>query len=96
MDNLIGGLVSKLRATGALSSTYFVFSSDNGLHMGEHDMVPGKLTAFDTDIHMPLIVVGPASPPAPIFRLSPRTSTSGPLSTLWQAPSPPRASTAAA
>ena len=62
VDNLIGGLVSKLRATGALSSTYFVFSSDNGLHMGEHDMVPGKLTAFDTDIHMPLIVVGPRVP----------------------------------
>lgn len=62
VDDLIGSLVSTLRATGALANTYFVFSSDNGLHMGEHDMMPGKLTAFDTDIHVPLIVVGPRVP----------------------------------
>lgn len=59
VDDLIGSLVATLRRTGALSNTYFVFSSDNGLHMGEHDLMPGKLTAFDTDIHVPLIVVGP-------------------------------------
>jgi N-acetylglucosamine-6-sulfatase len=59
VDDLIANLVSTLRRTGALSHTYFVFSSDNGLHMGEHDMMPGKLTAFDTDVRVPLIVVGP-------------------------------------
>ena len=59
VDDMIGSLVSTLRRTGTLSNTYFVFSSDNGLHMGEHDMMPGKLTAFDTDTHVPLVVVGP-------------------------------------
>jgi arylsulfatase A-like enzyme len=39
-----------------------VFSSDNGLHMGEHRLRPGKLTAFDTDIKVPLIVTGPGVP----------------------------------
>jgi len=63
VDDLIGNLVSTLRSTGALANTYFVFSSDNGLHMGEHRLMPGKLTAFDTDIHVPLIVVGPRVPP---------------------------------
>lgn len=62
VDDLIAKLIATLRKTGALSNTYFVFSSDNGLHMGEHDMMPGKLTAFDTDIHVPLIIVGPKIP----------------------------------
>ncbi len=59
IDDLIGNLVGALRATGKLADTYFVFSSDNGFHMGEHELDPGKLTAFDTDIQVPLIVVGP-------------------------------------
>jgi N-acetylglucosamine-6-sulfatase len=62
VDDLIASLVSTLRRTRALANTYFVFSSDNGLHMGEHDMMPGKLTAFDTDTHVPLIIVGPRIP----------------------------------
>ncbi len=63
VDDMIGSLVDTLRSEGVLSNTYFVFSSDNGLHMGEHRLAPGKLTAFDTDIHVPLIVVGPGVPP---------------------------------
>ncbi|HWD23939.1 MAG TPA: sulfatase [Acidimicrobiales bacterium] len=59
VDDLIGSLTATLRQTGQLANTYFVFSSDNGLHMGEHRLMPGKLTAFDTDIHVPLVVVGP-------------------------------------
>ena len=39
-----------------------MFSSDNGLHTGEYRLTPGKLTAFDTDIHVPLVVVGPGVP----------------------------------
>jgi len=39
-----------------------VFSSDNGYHMGEHRLMPGKMTAYDTDIHVPLIVTGPSVP----------------------------------
>ena len=39
-----------------------MFSSDNGYHMGEHRLAPGKMTAFDTDIRVPLIVAGPGVP----------------------------------
>jgi N-acetylglucosamine-6-sulfatase len=45
-----------------LASTYVVFSSDNGYHMGEHMLFAGKQTAFDSDIRVPLIVVGPGVP----------------------------------
>lgn len=62
VDDMIGYLEGVLRATGAARNTYFVFSSDNGYHMGEYRLHPGKQTAFDTDIHVPLIVSGPGVP----------------------------------
>jgi len=43
-------------------NTYIVFSSDNGYHMGQHRLSAGKMTAFDTDIRVPLIVAGPGVP----------------------------------
>jgi arylsulfatase A-like enzyme len=46
-------------ANGLTRDTYVVFSSDNGLHTGEYRLMPGKLTAYDTDIHVPLVVAGP-------------------------------------
>jgi arylsulfatase A-like enzyme len=39
-----------------------VFSSDNGFHTGQRRMLPGKQTAYDTDIRVPLIVAGPGVP----------------------------------
>ena len=42
--------------------TYLVFSSDNGYHMGEYRLNPGKMTAFDTDVRVPLVVAGPGVP----------------------------------
>jgi N-acetylglucosamine-6-sulfatase len=62
VDDMIGHLEAVLRATGAARNTYFIFSSDNGYHMGEYQLMPGKQTAFDTDIHVPLIVSGPGVP----------------------------------
>jgi arylsulfatase A-like enzyme len=62
VDRMIGRIESVLAARGLASNTYLVFSSDNGLHMGEHRLLPGKLTAFDTDIRVPLIVTGPGVP----------------------------------
>ena len=59
IDDMVGRLVERLEANGQMDNTYFIFSSDNGYHMGEHRLLPGKLTAFDTDVRVPLIVVGP-------------------------------------
>ena len=70
VDDMVGAIVATLRSVGALSNTYLVFSSDNGYHMGEHRLAPGKLTAFDTDIKVPLVVVGPGALPdyeSPLF-----------------------------
>ena len=62
IDAMLGELQAAVAAIGAEKNTYFVFSSDNGYHMGEHRLMPGKMTAFDSDIHVPLIVTGPGVP----------------------------------
>jgi N-acetylglucosamine-6-sulfatase len=59
---MIDRIETALRDDGVANNTYLVFSSDNGLHTGEYRLMPGKLTAFDTDIHVPLIVTGPGVP----------------------------------
>lgn len=59
VDNLIGQVEATLAARGLTGDTYIVFSSDNGYHMGQHRLLPGKMTAFDSDIRVPLIVAGP-------------------------------------
>jgi arylsulfatase A-like enzyme len=59
IDDMIGEVRALLHRLGIDKNTYIVFSSDNGYHMGEYSLRPGKMTPFDTDIHVPLIVVGP-------------------------------------
>ena len=63
VDRMIGNVEQTLSADGIAGSTYLVFSSDNGLHTGEYRLMPGKLTAFDTDIRVPLVVSGPGVKP---------------------------------
>jgi arylsulfatase A-like enzyme len=62
VDEMIGALEQELVTSGHDKDTYIFFASDNGYHMGERSQLPGKQTAFDTDIHVPLIVTGPGVP----------------------------------
>ena len=50
---------STLAATGELDNTYIVFISDNGWHMGEHGLTPGKGTPYEEDQRVPLAISGP-------------------------------------
>jgi arylsulfatase A-like enzyme len=59
VDDMLALIEVALAAHHLTGSTYVVFSSDNGLHTGEYRLMPGKLTAYDTDIHVPLVVAGP-------------------------------------
>jgi len=59
VDQMIGELQAAVAAIGQEHNTYFIFSSDNGLHMGEYRLMPGKMTPYDTDVHVPLIITGP-------------------------------------
>jgi N-acetylglucosamine-6-sulfatase len=62
VDRLIATVESTLRARGIAKNTYIFFSSDNGLHMGQYRLLPGKQAAYDTDVRVPLIVIGPHVP----------------------------------
>ena len=62
VDKLLADTEATLAAEHLTDSTYIVFSSDNGYHLGQHRILRGKQTAFDTDIRVPLIVAGPGVP----------------------------------
>ena len=62
VDKLLADTEATLVRKGIAKNTYIVFSSDNGYHLGQHRILEGKETAFDSDIKVPLIVVGPGVP----------------------------------
>jgi N-acetylglucosamine-6-sulfatase len=59
VDRMLGDLRATLTKAGVAGRTLVVFSSDNGYHLGEYRLNPGKMTAFDTDVAVPLVVAGP-------------------------------------
>jgi N-acetylglucosamine-6-sulfatase len=63
VDELVGQVRTLLRRRGLSKNTYVVFSSDNGYHMGERRLLAGKMTAYDSDVRVPLIVTGPGIAP---------------------------------
>ncbi|KAK4540744.1 hypothetical protein LTR36_008959 [Oleoguttula mirabilis] len=62
VDEMVETLVQKLDAKGLLNNTYIFYTTDNGFHISQHRMPPGKECPFETDIHIPLIVRGPGIP----------------------------------
>jgi arylsulfatase A-like enzyme len=59
VDRDVAGVIDQLRQSGELDNTYIIFTSDNGFHLGQHRMPSGKQTAYETDIHLPLLIRGP-------------------------------------
>ena len=62
VDRMIGDIRAELGRLGVANNTYIVFSSDNGFHLGQRRLLWGKQTAWDHDIRVPLVVVGPGVP----------------------------------
>ncbi|KXJ88871.1 alkaline-phosphatase-like protein [Microdochium bolleyi] len=62
VDELVEGLVERLDRAGILDNTYIFYTSDNGYHIGQHRLNPGKECGFDEDINVPLIIRGPGVP----------------------------------
>ncbi|MDQ7850125.1 MAG: sulfatase [Armatimonadota bacterium] len=62
IDDLVEAVVRTLQEVGQLENTYIVYTSDNGFHMGEHRLLPGKATAYEEDIRVPFILRGPGVP----------------------------------
>jgi len=59
VDEMVANIVSTLDSLGKMDNTYIFFTSDNGYHLGEHRLPPGKNTPYEEDIRVPLLVRGP-------------------------------------
>jgi hypothetical protein len=60
VDDLVGGIISALEKNPkVLANTYIIYTSDNGYHIGQHRMPPGKTCNIEEDINVPFIVRGP-------------------------------------
>jgi len=62
IEDMVSSVIGALSSTGQLDNTYILFTSDNGYHLGEHRLLPGKQTPYEEDIRVPLIVRGPGVP----------------------------------
>jgi arylsulfatase A-like enzyme len=64
VDDAIGSVIDTLKESKQLENTFIFFTSDNGYHLGQHRMPAGKVTAYEEDIRVPLVVRGPKIPAA--------------------------------
>jgi N-acetylglucosamine-6-sulfatase len=62
VDDAVETIVAQLGATGELSDTLILFTSDNGFFHGEHRVPLGKLLAYEPSIRLPLYMRGPGVP----------------------------------
>jgi N-acetylglucosamine-6-sulfatase len=62
VDELIEGVVSRLSDYGILENTYIIYTTDNGYHISQHRLAPGKECGFEEDINIPLVIRGPGVP----------------------------------
>jgi len=61
-DNTVANIINFLEKRGVMSNTYFVYTSDNGYHLGQFCVQGEKRQPYETDIRIPLIVRGPGIP----------------------------------
>lgn len=60
---MVKDVVEFLWEEGRLHDTYIIFTTDNGYHIGQHRMGPGKLVGYEGDVHIPLVIRGPGTAP---------------------------------
>jgi arylsulfatase A-like enzyme/Tfp pilus assembly protein PilF len=62
-DAMVGRLLDALRSAGQLDRTLVVVTADHGESLGEHGETTHGLFAYESTIHIPLIVAAPAVRP---------------------------------
>lgn len=63
VDTQIGRIIEALKETGVYDNTIIVFTSDNGLAVGQHGLL-GKQNLYEHSVKTPLVIVGPGIPKA--------------------------------
>jgi arylsulfatase A-like enzyme len=70
VDEIVDQVIAKLEAYGILDNTYIVYTADNGYHIGQHRLQPGKGCGIEEDINVPLVVRGPGVPQGEIVNFA--------------------------
>lgn len=59
VDDIVEDVFKALRKKSLLNSTYVIFTSDNGFHLGQFSMPYDKREPYEFDIRVPLFIRGP-------------------------------------
>jgi N-acetylglucosamine-6-sulfatase len=63
VDELIDSIFERLGASpDVLANTYFIYTTDNGYHIGQHRLPPGKSCGIEEDVNIPFFIRGPGVP----------------------------------
>jgi arylsulfatase A-like enzyme len=63
VDELIDSIVERLEASPeVLENTYLIYTTDNGFHIGQHRLPPGKSCGIEEDVNIPFFIRGPGVP----------------------------------
>jgi arylsulfatase A-like enzyme len=62
VDDGVERIINALKATGELSNTYIIFTSDNAWYHGQHRIPQGKNYIYEPGIRVPLLMRGPRIP----------------------------------
>ncbi len=61
IDDHVAAVIQKVRDAGLFDNTVFMFSSDNGIMLGEHNQMT-KFLGYQESLRVPLIISGPGFP----------------------------------
>ena len=54
VDELIDSIIDRLSASPAVfNNTYLIYTTDNGYHIGQHRLPPGKSCNIEEDVNIP-------------------------------------------
>ncbi|KAF5650744.1 arylsulfatase [Fusarium sp. NRRL 52700] len=68
VDDMIDDVMAKLEQRGLLDNTYVIYTTDNGFHIGQHRLQPGKTTCYEEDINIPFMIRGPGIPKGAVMK----------------------------
>ncbi|CAJ2513380.1 Uu.00g014990.m01.CDS01 [Anthostomella pinea] len=60
VDDLIESIISRLEKDPLVyENTYLIYTTDNGYHIGQHRLAPGKTCPIEEDYNVPFFIRGP-------------------------------------
>jgi len=59
IDDLVDAVIERVEELGLLDNTYIIYTTDNGFHIGNHRLPPGKGCAYEEDVNIPFFIRGP-------------------------------------